>query len=327
MRKIFLFLISFLIGISLFVWTLKFVGWQKIKSAFLVFTGWQWIIILITTLLVKLFATWKWKEILKSGETDITFLDLFKYYLVSFSTTYLFPMVFLSGEFLQGYILKRKHGLPFSKGMASAIIDQILDWTTNLAIIFFGVIFFLLKIGFLTKKFAIYFFSTFLFCLIAISFFYFMVFKKKSFANLFLKFLNYETKNTESLEIEKEFFNFFKIKNFYFWKALILAFFEEIIFILRIWLLVSFLGGTVNFLSTLSILGFSYLAMMIPIPAALGIHEGFQAFSFNALGLGAGLGTAFALIIRGADLIVAFIGMIILFKLGSELLVGELFKK
>jgi hypothetical protein len=40
-----------------------------------------------------------------------------------------------------------------------------------------------------------------------------------------------------------------------------------------------------------------------------------------------GLGTAFALVIRGADLILALIGIFISFKLGSELLKEELLKR
>jgi hypothetical protein len=91
--------------------------------------------------------------------------------------------------------------------------------------------------------------------------------------------------------------------------------------------LVNFFGKNLSFLSTLSILAFSYLAMMIPIPAVLGIHEGVQAFTFDALKLGVGFGTAFALVIRGADLILALIGIFFSFKLGSELLSEELLKK
>ena len=67
--------------------------------------------------------------------------------------------------------------------------------------------------------------------------------------------------------------------------------------------------------------------MMIPIPADLGVHEAVQVFAFDALGLGAGAAPAFAMIQRGAQLLMAFIGIFIFFKLGIELFPTTLFRK
>jgi len=327
MRKFFLFLISLLIGIFLFSWVLKSVGWQEIKRAFLIFTLWQGIAILIFTFGKILTATWKWKVILISEGIDLPFLNLLNIYLSGFSILYFFPTAFLGGEIFQSYVLKKKHNIPWTKGMAASFSDQILDWTTNLVVIFFGIIFFILKIAFLPKKIALISFVLFPLALFSISYFYFKAFRKESIIKFLFKRFSHNAQNAEALEIEKEIFNFFNFKKSSFWKGIFIAFFEEIFFLLRIWFLVNFFGKNINFLSTLSILAFSYLAMMIPIPAVLGIHEGVQAFAFNALKLGVGLGTAFALVIRGADMILALIGIFISFKLGSELLREELLKK
>ena len=327
MRKFFLFLISLLIGIFLFSWVLKSVGWQEIKRAFLIFTLWQGIAILIFTFGKILTATWKWKVILISEGIDLPFLNLLNIYLSGFSIMYFLPAAFLGGEIFQSYVLKSKHSIPWSKGMASSISDQILDWTTNLVVIFFGMIFFILKIAFLPKKIALISFVLFPLALFGIFYFYFKAFKKESIIEFLFRRFSRNFKNSEAFETEKEVFNFFNFKKISFWKGVSLAFFEEVFLLLRIWFLVNFFGQNINFLSTLSILAFSYLALMIPIPAVLGIHEGVQAFAFDALKLGVGLGTAFALVIRGADLILALIGIFISFKLGSGLLREELLKK
>ena len=327
MRKFYLFFISLLIGIFLFSWVLKSVGWVEIKKAFLIFTLWQGILILIFTFGKILTATWKWKEILKSQGINLPFLNLFSIYLSGFSVMYFFPTAFLGGEIFQSYVLKSKHSIPWSKGMASSFSDQILDWTTNLVVIFFGIIFFILKISLLPKKIALISFILFPLALFSISYFYFKAFKKESIIEFLFKRFSRSFKNTEALEIEKEVFNFFDFRKISFWKAVFIAFFEEVFLLLRIWFLVNFFGKSIDFLPTLSILAFFYLAMMIPIPAVLGIQEGVQAFAFDALKLGVGLGTAFALVIRGADLILALIGIFISFKLGSELLRKELLKK
>jgi uncharacterized protein (TIRG00374 family) len=326
MKKIFLFLISLLIGIALFVWVIKFIGWQEIKIALLVLRGWEGIVILLLTIVLAFMATWKWKEILKTGGNNLPFFDLLKYHFVGFSISYLFPIFFLGREAFQSYILKERNNLPLSKGITSTIIAQILDWTTNLIVIFFGFLFFLLEIGSLPKKIGLTFGVFFFLAVIAISFFYFFVFKRESLAKFLFKISGFKKITLQSLEIEKGLFRFFRIKKPYFWKIFFLALLEEGVLLLRIWLLVNFLGREINFLFSLSILGFSYLALMVPLPAVLGIHEGLQAFAFKALGIGVSRGTAFTMIVRGADLFISLIGIFILFRLGYQLLIKTLFK-
>ncbi|GAH80554.1 unnamed protein product, partial [marine sediment metagenome] len=127
-------------------------GWQEIKNAFLVFTGWQGLAILGLTLLMALIGNWKWKEILRGENVKISFRELFKPYLAGFAVMFLAPILLLGGEFFRGYVLKKNNSIPWSKGMASVFIDRILEWTANLVVIFFGVLFFLLIIGLPSMK-------------------------------------------------------------------------------------------------------------------------------------------------------------------------------
>lgn len=322
MKKVLLFLISLLIGIGLFVWILKMVGWQEIKNTFLVFTGWQGMVILGLTILMALVGTWKWKEILKGGGTDISFKELLRPYLAGFSIMFLAPIIVFGGEVLRAYILKNKNSIPWSKGMASVIIDRILEWTANLTVIFFGGLFFFLIIGFPPIKLGIVFGGLFLLFLTVITLFYFKSAKRESMLSFFIK-----NNQNQPLEIEKEIFKFFKIKNKAMWKGFELSFLRAAIMYLRVWLLIIFLGKSIGALPALSVLSFTYLAVMIPIPTALGSHEAIQTFSFNSLGLGASTATAFTMIIRGAELIIALFGVIILFRLGITLLKNTMFKK
>jgi len=171
MRKLLLFLISLLIGVGLFIWIGKTVGWQEIKNSFLVFTGWQGMAIFGLTLLIMLIGTWKWKEILKGVGAEISFRDLWRAYLASFSIRYLAPTIIVGAEIFQSYILKNRNSVPWSKGMASVIIDRIIEWTINLVVIFFGTLFFLLIIGLPPIKLAIIFGGIFLLFILSISFF------------------------------------------------------------------------------------------------------------------------------------------------------------
>ncbi len=185
MKKILLFLLSLLIGIGLFIWIGKITGWQEIKQSFLLFTGWQGFVILGLTLLMMLIGTWKWKEILKGENIAISFRELFKPYLLGFSIMFLAPILLWGGEVLRSYILRKNNSISWSKGMASVIIERILEWTANLIIIFFGLLFFLLMIGLPPIKLLIIFGSIFFVFSGLIIYFYFKTFKEESMAKFF----------------------------------------------------------------------------------------------------------------------------------------------
>jgi len=329
MRKFLLFLVSLLVGIGIFIWIGRTVGWQEIKNAFLVFTGWQGLVIFGLTLLMILIGNWKWKEILRGENVKISFRNLLNPYLAGFSVMFLAPILLLAGEFFRGYVLKEKNAIPWSKGMASVFIDRILEWTTNLVVIFFGVLIFLLIIGLPPLKLLIIFGGVFLFFAGGISYFYLKTFKRESMARAILRILGLAKSNQASLilEAEKEIFNFFKPKKKAMWRGFGLSFLRAGAMYLRAWLLILFLGKSISALPALSILGFTYLAVMIPIPTALGSHEVIQTFAFNSLGLGLSAATAFTMIIRGAELIIALVGIIILYRLGIGLIRNTLFKK
>jgi len=322
-------LVSLSVGMGLFIWIGKIVGWQEIKNAFLVFTGWQGLVIFGLTLLMMLIGNWKWKEILKGENIKTSFRELFRPYLAGFAVMFLAPILLLAGEIFRGYILKAKNFVPWSKGMASVFIDRITEWTANLVVIFFGILFFLYTIGLPPRNLGIIFGGAFLLFAFGISIFYFKTIKRESMAKSLLRILGLERLNHANsiLDIEKEIFNFFKPKKIAMWKVFSLSFLRALVMYFRTWFLVIFLGKSITSLPALSILGFTYLAAMIPIPTALGSHEAIQTFAFSSLGLGGGTATAFTMIIRGAELIIALVGVVILFRLGIDLLKNTLFKK
>ena len=320
MKTLLLFLASLLIGIGLFFWIAGIVGWGEIKNAFLAFTGWQGLVILGLTFLMALVGTWKWREILKGCGEDVPFRSLLNPYLAGFSVMFLAPILIWGGEIFRSYILKERNNVTWSKGMASVIIDRILEWTANLAVIFFGGIFFLLMIGTPPTKLVIIFGGIFLVFLAGLFFFYFKSIRRESI-------IGFLVRNNKPFDTEKEIFNFFKAKNKALWKGMALAFLRAGVMYTRAWLLIMFLGKSIGGLAALSVLGFSYLAVMIPIPTALGSHEALQTFAFGALGLGVSAATAFTMIIRGAELILSLLGIVILFRLGIILVKDMLFKK
>ena len=328
MKKVLLFFISLFVGIGLLVWIIRFVGWPQIKSAFLIFTGWHGVIIVLLTFLMLLVGAWKWKMILKNQGYALSNREIIAPYLTCFSMVYLFPMVILGGEIFRSYVLREKHGVPWGKAIASVVIDKILEATSFLIAILAGLTFFLLKIGLPPRNLAIILGGVLVLFIIGIGFFYFRTFKKQSIIKPLIKFFNRsKLPNGDILEMEREIFKFFKIKKKVLWQGFGLAFLRVAVTWLRCWVLILFLGKSITVFPALSVLGFYYFAMLIPIPAALGSHEVVQVFAFNALGLGSSIAPAFTMIQRGSELIMAFIGIVIFFKLGLGLFQGLLLKK
>ncbi|MCD6528483.1 flippase-like domain-containing protein [bacterium] len=321
MKKLLLFLISLLVGIGLFIWVGKIVGWSEIKNVILIFTRWQGLIIFSLTILIILIGNWKWKEILKEEGVEVSFGELLKPYLVGFSVVFLAPIVFWGGELFRSYVLKKKNSVPWYKGITSVIIDRISGWVANLTVIFFGIIFFCLFTNTPLTKLRIVLGTVFLIFVLFIIIFCLKKLRKESLIKLFIK----NNHKGYLLKVEKEFFKFFNFKKKRVWKIFTLAFLRVVLSCFQVWVLVIFLGKNLGFFSVVSILGFFYLAEIIPIPAALGSHEAFQFFSFTSLGLPPSTVPAFTMIIRTVDLTVALLGIIILFHLGIGFFKDALF--
>lgn len=328
MKRILGFFISLSIGIGLLIWIIQFVGWQGIESSLVIFTGWQWLVILLLTFLILFVGALKWKVILKNQGHPLSIRALIGPYLTCYSISYLFQMMVVGGELFRIYVLKEKYAVPWKKAVSSVVIDKILEATSFLIAVLVGLGFFLLKIGMPPRNLAIVVGGFVLLLVVGISFFYFKCFKKESIARPIVKFFHRQgLPNGDILEIEKETFNYFKLQKAAFWQGLGLAFLRVVITWLRCWLLVLFLGKGISVLVSLSVLSFAYIAMMVPIPADLGAHEAIQVFVFGALGLEASVAPAFTMIQRGAELMMALIGIVIFFKLGMGLFQTVLFKK
>ncbi len=329
MKKFLLFLFFLLIGTALFGWIFNHIGWKDIQLALRHFSIQAGLLILFLTILSALIRSLRWKTILNSQQCQVPFLKVFEYYVSGLSIAFFFPMVIFGGEIFRGYDLKEKYSIPWSKSIGSVIIDRILEITIYAITAIFGITFFIFKATFAPAKvFLIIFLGTFL-LLALISIFYFKIFKKERFVFSLLKGFNLKNSNgTETIvDVEKEIFQYFRPSRKAMWKGFSLSLLYELTLLARAALLLLFLGKEVGILSVVSVAAFSSMAMLIPIPGALGSHEAIQSFIFNSLGLGANTAMAFVFIIRGAELMVALFGAVFFFRFGIQILESVIFRK
>jgi len=320
MKKRFLFLIlSSLFGVGLFAWVVQSVGWQAIKKVFFVVNTWQILILSFLGLLIVLLEGFRWKEILKMEDKNISFIDFFKLGVASFSITFFVPILFGSAEFLRGYFLKQKKNYSGLEITSSIIIDRIVGWTVDVLFVVLGVIFFFYNTREYPNDLFVKIGLVFLFLLFCLTFFYFRALKNISIVKIFHKIFNNEL-GDKSLEIENGVFNFFRLPKRKIAKPFILSLIKNLIICFKAWLLILFLGETIPFMFSVSIVAFTQLAIIVPVPATLGSHEIMQVFAFNSLGLDSSIAVAFTMIDRGVSFLVALVGVIFLFKIGGNFL-------
>ena len=316
MKKIFIFLCSLFLGIGLFWLVFRKVGWGEVEKSFFFFEGWQGLIVLALTFLITAVNTIKWRTILKGLGGPLSFKKALSSYLSAFSIRYFMPIMVGAPELFQAQNINQKTGIPFKKSLASVIIDRILEATIFIIFIIFSLLLFFLKIGITLNPFFLFFFFLLLLLVFSLAFFYLKSFKGESFLKPLLKVFNSRI-NEKPYEVEQEILFFLKLKNKTFWRVVFLNLFRVAVVWLRAFLLVGFLGKGFLFFPSLIIFSFYFCVSIFPIPAGLGSQDAAHAFIFSLLGIGAGTGTAFVMIIRASELVFAIIGLLLFFHYGA----------
>lgn len=319
------FLITLIIGLALLLVLLQRAGWARFLEALALFLTWQGGLIVVLTLLFGLVSAIRWRFILAEQGNEFSLPKIFKLWLASMSLSYLTPVAFWGGEAVRVVGLKKSKSssnqeLSWQESIVSVGADKIFDGTAFLFFLLVGISVFAIFADFSSK---IYLVITW-FCLALLSsgilLFYF---KRKEgplkwFLTKILKFKQLRNSRNSHVvfEIEQAIGKFFSFKRTIFWQGLGLSFLKYGLSLLRVIFLFYFLTGYFHFLKGLAVFGFYNLSLFFPMPAALGSLEGAGVLVFSSLGYDLGRGVIFAFLCRGADLILAAVGLVFLIKIG-----------
>jgi uncharacterized protein (TIRG00374 family) len=317
--------VALLIGVVLFFLTMTIVGFGKIFDALFLFLSFKGLIILLISLLATWMSIIKWRFVMEKVNGKREFKGLAKIWYAGFTMTFLLtPMAAFGGEPFRVYFIKKKYNLGLKKSIASVLIERVFDWTLFLIFTLAGLFTILFFGGFPSKKMGWLIISIIGGLFLLLLLFYFRSLKKESTLGGILKFFGFKKENLSNskngtanliFETEKELINFMSLKKKIFWQGLGLTFLKYTLFFLRVVVLVFFLGGGTNLLQSLLLYSFNNLGSAFPTPAALGSLEATSVLSFNIVGLRAATGTVFAMVLRGADIVISLIGLVFLFKL------------
>lgn len=315
MRRVILFLATLGVGSMVFWFLISTVGWQEVWKPLQALSSLKVVVIFLLTGGFFLLGVLRWHSILRHQGCAISLFDVGKTYLAGLPFLFFVPMFPFANELFRASSLQRQHGIDFVKGMASVIIDRILELTSSLFVVLLGGVIFLLFGNHISYSFRMVGIIAFVgLWFFALSLLYIRLFQKKSIVRIFQK------GNGKIERVEGEVFQFFHLQNPFFWTGVYTSLGKSLVGILRAWAIIFFFGKGFAILSAITVHSFYYLAVLVPIPVSLGSHEALQAAAFGAFGLGAGTGAAFALAIRAAEVSFAIAGLAFAFHLGLRLL-------
>lgn len=317
------FFIALFLGVSLFYFVVKKTGIETISGAVSLFWGIEGIVILLMTLFIILIGSIRWKEILRSEGEDVSLIKVTRYLVKGFTVDFLTPFALFGGEAVRIFLMEKEVGV--EKSSFSALVNKIMDVTAHVFFLIFGTLIFLFYGIVFHKALIIYAIGTILFISFVLFIFYGRVLKKKSFLDGFFgllgiskKYLQDNKNGKSALDVEKKIIDFFSEKKKDFAKGMLLSFMRHFFLLLRVYFVIYFVTGSLDFGNAVIIYGFVILSMILPLPAALGGLEAILALAFNAIGVGIIYGVIVAIVLRLADLLVCALGVILFARLSLK---------
>lgn len=321
MVKISLGFLSVIAGFGILGFVIFTIGIGKIAEILSQFSPWGVIPLLGLTLLSHIVSAVRWQYILRALGVRAPFILLIQTWFVGNAVSYITPVAYVGGEFFRAAILRDRHGVAWTRALSSIFIDKVVESVVWISIVLLGGAIFVFQLGLSSVSeslavglTAILFFAGF------IAVVYVFILKKKSLVQLlFVKFLKRgdSKMGTFLYDIEKDFFQFFSIANkMYVLRTVGFALLKYAILLVRNIFLIYYLTQVLSLSSSIMALGFSYLSYIAPVPAGIGAQEGLLSLVFARIGFVAGIGAAFTLLWRGAEMMIVGLGLYFLVRWG-----------
>ncbi len=322
-KKSFLVLFFSLLGILIFIFVIKQVGWRSVWGALSLLSFWELITVLVVGLAGFLFSVLRWREILESQyNKKVPFSLLFRAHTVGFSLGYLTPSAYFGGEPLKAIILKEETDIDWERNIFSVIVDRVLELIINALVVLVGIVYLFVFFDF-SFWISLTLIAILVFVIFLIGFFLYrsIDFKEKpshGFFTVFIKsFWPKKVKRiggvVENIEkIDSRIIYFFSHQVKYLTISIVYGLISRGLSIFSSWLIIFFIGVHITILQLFGFIALTAVVYFLPIPGGLGAHEASQAVIFSAFGLGDYMGIAFSLVLRVIFLLASAIGLIIL---------------
>jgi glycosyltransferase 2 family protein len=311
-----------IIGIIATYFIIKQYGLGNIVGFYKNFNGWLLLAYFFVIFIIYVILTWRWNVILQSRGHKVPFKKLFIYRLMGQSINFFTPGPRVGGEPTQASLLGR-HNVEFTEGLSTIVIDKIIDTTTSGVLFIIGVILVSMHYS-MPRSIGIYLASAGIIFLVIIILFYRQMLNDKHFFLHIFRFLRLDrTKNKTLKKVEKKIeeielimIQFYKHDKKTFMMTIFISLLSWVAMFGEYKLVTTLLGLNLGFVPLFFIITFVGVAILFPIPMAVGVLEAGQVSAFNIIGLAGTGGVALAFIVRMKDFIWGIVGLILLALFG-----------
>lgn len=314
--------VAIALGLGILYLLLRKVGIDKIIHNFKTFPILGFVSIFAITALSVIVTCEKWRLILKAYGHNIRFSRLLVFKLAGWAVSYLTPSLFVGGEPVRAYMVKKEEKVPWSKALSSIIVDKALEGTIGSFVILLGIIFLFFR-KLLTGGIRIFLLVLIVFFIYVLFRFYSKNLKGQGFMTSVLCFFRldklriFRAWKERISDFDQSLSSLFRDHKKTFFLGLIISCLSCALTLLRYKAIVYFLGLDVSLYQIIIIYALTILVVVIPfIPGAFGTYESVQAFSFAILGFGAQTGVTCIFIMRVMDLILVGLGLVFLSYFG-----------
>lgn len=314
--------LSLIVGLAIFVITLKYFGTETIN----VFRNFQTIYLIPFIILVLLTVcanALRLKIILKAYNKQASFWNVLRLTFAGYAVSYITPSARIGGEPLKAYMLNKDCGVGLRTASSAVIIDKFVELFGSAAtgVVALGILFCMPNIPNEIKTLVM---ASIIVSAIVLIVVYYMTIKNKGpFSSLFTILQFYKIPKWAKFgdmikSIEGRMAEFFKNNK----KEFILSFLCYLIFIsltiLEFKLIFMMINVQITVTEVILITVLWGLMNFVPVPAGLGVQEISQSGLLKALKGTSSFGLAFSLLARAGVLIIVVIGILIATQFSSK---------
>ena len=269
--------------------------------------------------------TWRWDIILRSRDHKVPFNKLYVYRIIGTAINFFTPGPRVGGEPTQASLLT-SYNVEFAEGLSTVMIDKIIDATTCGVLFILGTII----VGFqyvIPQTAKIYMIiGSVLFLIITILFYYRMLTGRHFFLSIF-RFFGLDKSSKSSLKkleaglirVETIMIQFYKHDKITFLFSVLVTLLSWVVMFAEYRTATMLLGLNLGFVQLFFIIAFVGIAVLFPIPMAVGVLEASQISAFSIIGVVGTAGVALAFLVRMKDLLFGIIGLILLAVFGINI--------
>jgi uncharacterized protein (TIRG00374 family) len=306
-RLVILWIALLIVGVGLFVWSLRAAPLQEIAAVLAQLQAWQiFVILLVNSGIIFLFAL-RWWLILQRQGYQLPYVAVTGYRLAGFALSYFTPGQHFGGEPLQVLLVRRNHKVPTSTAVAAVALDKAIELFSNFLVLAVGLILLLgsgLLDGLAINQILVLSIPILVLPLIYLSF---LKSGARPLARLLTKLMGAIAEGLK--KTEDQLGELIQKHPSLFLQGLGVSGLVWAVLFFEFWLMLRFLGLDLDATQLLAVVIAGRVALLAPTPGALGALEASQVLVMQAIGFDAAYGLSLSLLIRARDIFFALIGL------------------